>query len=573
MSLDKIQRRMEDPRYKALNITTADDSEPYVFVSYKSDDWEVVLSTIVYELQDRYGLRVYFDRAFDEANALWTEQFQKAMGSPKCKAVVVFLSKHYYASYATLLELMYSQTKICMVNRIRKPIIPVIIDPNLQNEVDKLMSNEEDTGLRLEGTERLLFDRVFDQLVTIAHKENGLDAETLNSYVKQMRLEKRICAQFIEAIINFSKSNYNFFIDNEEFYHKLALTINDAVNTTKNSLQDTIDVFNNLNSIDLKKMFNNAKVAVKDQDSNEIVVVDMNVQQAFKDVTYVISKEELNKLSADDLFNRGWNWNSGNVEDRDYTKAFSYFVHAAYKDVKAASFRIAYAYDEGNGVARDYVKARAWYLKSAEEANDMYAKYNLGIIYEFAKGVEKNLEVAIEWYRKSAEQGFDSAMNKMAQFYDHGKHGIKDDKEAFKWYKKTAEAGKTEAYIEVALGYYQGEVVEQDYEQARIWFEKAGKESIPNANFYLGEIYENGYGVKVDIVKAMSYYTLSSDSNPKARERLLALTGQGIGAIKDKIVESEMFKKVSEIDVDSTIDATKEAMKNIGGKFKGMFKK
>ena len=56
--------RHNNPNVNNIKISKAEDDEPYVFVSYKSGDWELVLSEIVYTLHTQYGLRVYFDRDF-----------------------------------------------------------------------------------------------------------------------------------------------------------------------------------------------------------------------------------------------------------------------------------------------------------------------------------------------------------------------------------------------------------------------------------------------------------------------------------------------------------------------------
>lgn len=575
MIIDKIKNRMEDPKYKQLNITTSDDSEPYVFISYKSDDWPVALTTIVYELQTRYGLRVYFDRDFDEKNALWTEEFQKAMGSPKCKAVLVFLSKNYCASYATLMELMYSQTKICMVNRVRKPLVPIIIDSNFQNDLDSLLSNEEDTGLRLEGAERLLFDRCFDQLCIIASKEPGLDGEVLNSYVKQMRLEKRICAQLIEEIISFSKTNYNLFIDNNEFYQKLALTINDAVNSTKNSLQDDISVFTHLFEKDSQEITKYQEAAPTPQELRVIEAIDQHLEEVKRDVTFLIPEYELNQLDATETYNRGYNYWYGRGVDIHYSKAFAFFVVAASRGIKDAWFHIGYAYDTGSGVAKNQLKASYWYLKSSEIENDRYAQFNLGLFYEFGRGVSKNFDTAVEFYEKSASQHHITAMYRLGRMYKNGYGNNKTQEEAFNLLLEAAKGRCEDAYIVVAREYDKGEMIAQDYSLAFHWYELAATLENSEAEYQLGYHYELGLGIEKDLVRAGIHYKKSAEANnTQAKERIEYLAKQSALALKDKVVatSSTLAKKAAEVDVEATKAAAKEAMKDVKGKFSKLFK-
>lgn len=91
-------------------LRTKDGEDDYVFISYKSDDYKQVLDDIVYKTCRKYGLRVYFDTAFDEESKSWIEQYYENMSDSKCKAFLAFIDDAYYSSYATLLEMMSRKT-------------------------------------------------------------------------------------------------------------------------------------------------------------------------------------------------------------------------------------------------------------------------------------------------------------------------------------------------------------------------------------------------------------------------------------------------------------------------------
>lgn len=91
-------------------LRTKDDNEDFVFISYKSDNYEKVLDEIVYNTCRKYGLKVYFDTAFDDNSDSWINQFYENMKSIHCKAFIAFIDNNYYLSYATLLEMMASRT-------------------------------------------------------------------------------------------------------------------------------------------------------------------------------------------------------------------------------------------------------------------------------------------------------------------------------------------------------------------------------------------------------------------------------------------------------------------------------
>jgi hypothetical protein len=142
-----------------IKYTTTQDKKPYVFVSYKSDDWEEVMEEIIYPLQKEYGLRVYYDQAFDyESNDYWCDQMKKNMRSIYCRAVLCFISQKYIASYATLMEVLYSHVKEVMDQHGKKPLelVPIILPSCNTGDMDKLsedVCSEDEIPLKLRTKE------------------------------------------------------------------------------------------------------------------------------------------------------------------------------------------------------------------------------------------------------------------------------------------------------------------------------------------------------------------------------------------------------------------------------------
>ena len=63
-------------------------------------------------------------------------------------------------------------------------------------------------------------------------------------------------------------------------------------------------------------------------------------------------------------------------------------------------------YEQGNGVAKDYVEAVKWCRKAADQ-NNAPAEYSLGACYANGEGVEKDDVEAVKWLRKAADQNDD----------------------------------------------------------------------------------------------------------------------------------------------------------------------
>lgn len=124
MGLNKAQKR-ERSEYleKNLTITECSQGDPYIFVSYASDNWETVFETAVVPLQRQYGLRVYADKAFDNVNDKWiVPMLRNVRGAD---VVVAFVSQSYIESYACFLELLTA------VNN-RKQIVFVSLEEGLR---------------------------------------------------------------------------------------------------------------------------------------------------------------------------------------------------------------------------------------------------------------------------------------------------------------------------------------------------------------------------------------------------------------------------------------------------------
>jgi TPR repeat protein len=73
-----------------------------------------------------------------------------------------------------------------------------------------------------------------------------------------------------------------------------------------------------------------------------------------------------------------------------------------------AQYNLGICYANGEGVAKDQVKAAKWYRKAAEQ-NHAKAQFNLGGCYVNGEGVAKDYVEAYKWYLLSAKQGDEEA--------------------------------------------------------------------------------------------------------------------------------------------------------------------
>lgn len=238
------------------------------------------------------------------------------------------------------------------------------------------------------------------------------------------------------------------------------------------------------------------------------------------------------KLDRLNEIERGWTKGSNykkKTDVTDYPDIMEPLVQEIYEKAKngdrSAQFNLAYAYQTGNGIEKDYDEASRWYRKAAEQG-ELSAQTNLGIMYSNGIGVEQDYDEALKWWRKAAEQGKASAEFIMGYSYQMGEGVEKDYDEAVKWYQKAAEQG--EAFAQSSLGYmyFSGYGVEKDYYEALKWHRKAAEQGNATGQANLGYLYYNGYGVTKSEAKGIFWYKKAAKQGNKSAKDELTKMGE-----------------------------------------------
>ena len=74
--------------------------------------------------------------------------------------------------------------------------------------------------------------------------------------------------------------------------------------------------------------------------------------------------------------------------------------------------------------------------------------------------------------------------------------GKVDYEKAVYWFEKSAEQGNVIGQYNLGNMYENGEGVKQDYAEALKWYKKSAEQEYSKAQTNLGIMYANGYGVK-----------------------------------------------------------------------------
>lgn len=134
---------------------------------------------------------------------------------------------------------------------------------------------------------------------------------------------------------------------------------------------------------------------------------------------------------------------STDTAENSQARIDDYKKHAEHGNTNA-QINLANAYQDGNGVPKDLVKAAYWYSKAAEQ-NDKDAQYQLALCYENGKGVEQDDLFALYWYQKSAIQGHANAQNNLGLMYHDGRGTKKRRDLAIHWLQKAVAQGNETA--------------------------------------------------------------------------------------------------------------------------------
>ena len=157
--------------------------------------------------------------------------------------------------------------------------------------------------------------------------------------------------------------------------------------------------------------------------------------------------------------------------------------------------------------SKDYLKAyREW--KTAADAGQAEAEFDLGVLYAQGLGVLRDLNAAASWYRKSADQGNAEAQFALGQMYARGWGVPRDTADAIRWFEMANSVdsdGPPTDWLSV-----EGYGIQQDPQQAAYWYRLAADSGHPEAQYFLARMYAGGKGVKRDEEQAKRWVSASA---------------------------------------------------------------
>ncbi|MFZ9416574.1 MAG: peptidoglycan-binding protein, partial [Alphaproteobacteria bacterium] len=160
---------------------------------------------------------------------------------------------------------------------------------------------------------------------------------------------------------------------------------------------------------------------------------------------------------------------------------------------------------------------------------DATAQFELGARHAAGDGVDQDWAAALAWFRRAAEAGGAAAQHNLAVLHERGRGTEPDPVEAVRWYEMAALQGYRPSQFNLAVAHARGAGTPRDMGKAVAWFERAA-EQVPQANYALGEIFEDGAGgIGKDLERARSHYLLAElGGDARATARLAELTPEAV---------------------------------------------
>ncbi len=193
----------------------------------------------------------------------------------------------------------------------------------------------------------------------------------------------------------------------------------------------------------------------------------------------------------------------------------------------------------------DYPKALEFYRLSHSRGSAI-AAHNIGMMYIAGQGVPADEDRATRYIRKAANRGLTEAMVTMATRAKNGQGMRASNRLAVFWYEKAHDAGDALAANDLGLMYKNGYGVREDDTRAIELFATALHRDPNNsvAAYNIGNAYETGEGVPVDIGWARAHYVLAFNAgDADAAAELGRLHAEGVGTIVDPSAAVEWYSR------------------------------
>jgi len=220
----------------------------------------------------------------------------------------------------------------------------------------------------------------------------------------------------------------------------------------------------------------------------------------------------------------------------DVNEAIKCYEAAIEKGVRTLAFTLYKIYIKGEVIPKNNELAEKWLLKGAI-LGDTGAIIYLANEYLRGENFKKNIHSAIYWFRSLGDDNVRACLE-LSKIFSNEMIYIKDLNESFNWFRKATMGDGFLKNISDCLKYLNENLSKEDIavfnNEACVMFEQAKKRALDyqfkkyetfNPYSELGEHFELGLGIAIDIPEAIKWYSMAEKQGCfKSKNKLKLLT-------------------------------------------------
>ena len=134
-------------------------------------------------------------------------------------------------------------------------------------------------------------------------------------------------------------------------------------------------------------------------------------------------------------------------------------------------------------------EAAGWFRKSATEAKDPKAMYELATMLRYGQGVAKDITESLKWYKKASSLGHPASLCSLGSLHERGSGVEQNPTKAFELYEASAKAGYAGGQRNLGTLYARGVGTQKNLERAATWWARAGECTDEGEGLSLGMAY------------------------------------------------------------------------------------
>jgi uncharacterized caspase-like protein/TPR repeat protein len=257
----------------------------------------------------------------------------------------------------------------------------------------------------------------------------------------------------------------------------------------------------------------------------------------------------LSEAAGDRGHRRGYEWIASiHYQYQDFVEGNRWIERAVAAGNTEAMITVGNNYSSGRGVTANYDDAEWWYRRALEAGNPRAYRYlgqlalkraegkktvpqmveclekgaaagdpeaasELGSKYLDGEGVAKDLAKAQSWFERATALGYPNDFYELAKIAVSGGKQPEKTRQAFGYLDRQRDYGMNPSFQRALLYHYDLE----DEAKALEHYRKAADED-PQAGYYaevVGRAYENGEGVRKDLLEARRWYERAAESKTR----------------------------------------------------------